>query len=85
MASKAKPSKGMDGDVDLFLGQCHETRQKNLGLMLQVYIRTQHLSTGLTAYKRKHEKSLKLVNHVAGKYSMYLIRLVHKICLEICI
>ena len=43
--SKAKPGKGMDGDVDLFLGQCHETRQKNLGLMLQVYIRTQHLST----------------------------------------
>ena len=40
MASKAKPSKGMDGDVDLFLGQCHETRQKNLGLMLQVYIHT---------------------------------------------
>ena len=34
---KAKPGKGMDGDVDLFLGQCHETRQKNLGLMLQVY------------------------------------------------
>ena len=44
---KAKPGKGMDGDVDLFLGQCHETRQKNLGLMLQVYykVHTQHLST----------------------------------------
>ena len=42
--------------------------------------------TGLTAYKRKHKNlwNSSIMLQVS-KYSMYLIRLVHKICLEICI